>query len=215
MPWLCFLTEIAKTCNIEQKKSSIKTNNGVFHFTRALCPKYNTFHTRYDGDNLLRRGGRGGEFSEKDMFLRIFFLAIQIVLIYSVNFHIMPVRCLWSGSKIEFSTLGKKVTDQCKWRWLSVHSRIYICYTSAEYAIESIRISFFFILFLFLSILDHHNVSIIARLVLKQTSIYFSLVVSCRVIEIIFILILLKWFFGYFFPFWTPSGLRPESPLTL
>ena len=105
-------------------------------------------------------------------------------------------RCLWSGSKIEFSTLGKKVTDQCKWRCLSVHSRIYICYTSADYAIESIRISFFFILFLSLSILDHHNVSIIARLVLKQTSIYFECVESCN--------------WGYIFP-----GFRPESPLTL
>ena len=127
-------------------------------------------------------------------------------------------RCLWSGSKIEFSTLGKKVTDQCKWRCLSVHSRIYICYTSAEYAIESIRISFFFILFLFLSILDHHNVSIIARLVLKQTSIYFECVGSCNWGYIYYNSFeVVSWFF---FPFgglrlWTPSGLRPESPLTL
>ena len=66
-----------------------------------------------------------------------------------------------------------------------------------------------FILFLFLSILDHHNVSIIARLVLKQTSIYFECVVSCN------------WGYIYFnsfefeFEFWSWSWRGPESPLTL
>ena len=34
-------------------------------------------------------------------------------------------------------------------------------------------------------------------------------VVTCRLIEVIFILILLKWFFGFFFPF---GGLHPRTP---
>ena len=55
------------------------------------------------------------------IFLRRTILFLNIFFSSHLN-RKFDFQCLWSGSKIEFSTLEKKVTDQCKWRCLSVHS---------------------------------------------------------------------------------------------